>query len=145
MKYCFPTLSHLPIDLNEISSAESGNTSRCVHAPRSTYTAYQINDQQDWQNALRQFGFNLSPPLIELVQVKYGMSSHCRVVLPSSCHLTTHSSKTMLMQDIKASNVASHYGPTPGITGAFQNLDTDNDGWVQINYDQFMQTVLSLP
>jgi hypothetical protein len=66
----------------------------------------------------------------------------------------------MLIQDVKASNVASAYGATPGITfdrfvracvvikqlsGAFQGLDTDNDGWVQINYDQFMQTVLSLP
>lgn len=71
-----------------------------------------------------------------------------------------HSAEIVLIQDIQASNVASNYGPTPGITfdrfvracvvikqlsGAFQNLDTDNDGWVQISYDQFMQTVLSLP
>lgn len=87
-------------------------------------------DRNELRDALRQFGYNLSPPLIELVQAKY------------------------------ASNVASAYGPAPGITfdrfvracvvikqlsGAFQGLDTDNDGWVQINYDQFMQTVLSLP
>lgn len=90
-------------------------------------------DRNELREALRQFGFNLSPPLIELVQTKY---------------------------DMKASNVSSAYGPTPGITfdrfvracvvikqltGAFQGLDTDNDGWVQINYDQFMQTVLMLP
>ena len=31
------------------------------------------------------------------------------------------------------------------ITETFQKLDTDRDGWVQINYEQFMQTVLSLP
>ena len=31
------------------------------------------------------------------------------------------------------------------ITESFQRLDTDRDGWVQINYDQFMQTVLELP
>jgi hypothetical protein len=31
------------------------------------------------------------------------------------------------------------------ITESFQRLDTDRDGWVQINYDQFMSTVLSLP
>lgn len=87
-------------------------------------------DRNELRDALRQFGYNLSPPLIELVQAKY------------------------------ASTVASAYGATPGITfdrfvracvvikqlsGAFQGLDTDNDGWVQINYDQFMQTVLSLP
>jgi hypothetical protein len=31
------------------------------------------------------------------------------------------------------------------LTESFQKLDTDRDGWVQISYDQFMQTVLSLP
>ncbi|KAG1830926.1 hypothetical protein DFJ58DRAFT_918311 [Suillus subalutaceus] len=46
-------------------------------------------DRNELREALHQCGFNLSPPLIELVQVKY---------------------------DIKASNVASPYGPTPGIT-----------------------------
>jgi len=65
-----------------------------------------------------------------------------------------------LTKDIKASTVASMRGPPPGITfdrfvracvvikqlsETFQRLDTDRDGWVQISYDQFMQTVLSLP
>ena len=31
------------------------------------------------------------------------------------------------------------------ITESFQRLDNDRDGWVQINYEQFMHTVLSLP
>ena len=31
------------------------------------------------------------------------------------------------------------------ITESFARLDTARDGWVQINYDQFMQTVLQLP
>lgn len=87
-------------------------------------------------NALRQFGYNLSPPLLQLVLAKY---------------------------DIQASSVPSNDGfqaPPLGITfdrfvracvviktlsEAFQKLDTDRDGWVQINYDQFMHTVLSLP
>ena len=30
------------------------------------------------------------------------------------------------------------------ITETFQKLDTDRDGWVQINYEQFMHTVLTL-
>jgi hypothetical protein len=28
---------------------------------------------------------------------------------------------------------------------SFGRLDTDRDGWIQINYDQFMETVLGLP
>ncbi|KAI6029411.1 hypothetical protein BKA83DRAFT_680361 [Pisolithus microcarpus] len=31
------------------------------------------------------------------------------------------------------------------LTETFQRLDVDNDGWIQIDYDQFMSTVLSLP
>lgn len=31
------------------------------------------------------------------------------------------------------------------LTESFQRLDTDRDGWIQINYDQFMQTVLTAP
>jgi peflin len=31
------------------------------------------------------------------------------------------------------------------LSEAFQRLDNDRDGWIQINYEQFMHTVLSLP
>lgn len=31
------------------------------------------------------------------------------------------------------------------LTEAFRRLDTDGDGWIQINYEQFMGTVLSAP
>lgn len=31
------------------------------------------------------------------------------------------------------------------ITESFASLDTDRDGWVQINYEKFMETVLMLP
>ncbi|KAG5643198.1 hypothetical protein DXG03_001358 [Asterophora parasitica] len=87
-------------------------------------------DGGELRDALGQFGYNLSPPLLDLVQRKY------------------------------ASTVASRGGPPPGISfdrfvracvvvkqlsEAFGKLDTDRDGWIQINYDQFMQTVLSLP
>lgn len=86
-------------------------------------------DGRELHDALQQFGFNLSPQLLTLLEKKY------------------------------ASGVAAHAAP-PGITfdrfvracvvvkqlsEAFRRLDTDQDGWVQINYDQFMQTVLTLP
>jgi hypothetical protein len=31
------------------------------------------------------------------------------------------------------------------LTEAFQKLDTQRNGWIQINYDTFMHTVLQLP
>jgi len=87
-------------------------------------------DGGELREALGQFGFNLSPPLLNLVQRKY------------------------------ASTATAGRGPPPGISfdrfvracvvvkqlsEAFGRLDTDRDGWIQINYDQFMETVLSLP
>ncbi|EAU88343.1 apoptosis-linked protein [Coprinopsis cinerea okayama7 len=105
---------------------------------------------QDWQNvfrhfdrdrsgsieghelaeALRSFGYNLSHTLLKQIEQKY------------------------------ASEPVSGYGPPPGITfdrfvracvavktltEAFQRVDTDRDGWVQMNYEQFMGIVLSAP
>ncbi|KAF8161611.1 hypothetical protein B0H34DRAFT_796370 [Crassisporium funariophilum] len=90
-------------------------------------------DGSELRDALAQFGYNLSPPLLDLVQKKY---------------------------DVKANQASSHGAPVPGISfdrfvracvvvkqlsEAFGRLDTDRDGWIQINYDQFMHTVLSLP
>ncbi|KAK0228129.1 EF-hand [Armillaria fumosa] len=80
--------------------------------------------------ALRNFGYSLSPNLLSLVERKY------------------------------ASEPATGYGPPPGIsfdrfvracvvvktlTEAFQRVDTDRDGWVQMSYEQFMSIVLSAP
>ncbi|KAJ8488108.1 hypothetical protein ONZ45_g14088 [Pleurotus djamor] len=87
-------------------------------------------DGQELQAALAQFGYNLSPQLLDLVQKKY---------------------------DVKASGVAGYRQAQPGIsfdrfvracvvikqlTESFQRLDDNRDGWVQINYDQFMSGAL---
>ncbi|GLB35101.1 putative EF-hand domain containing protein [Lyophyllum shimeji] len=80
-------------------------------------------DGRELAEALRSFGYNLSPPLLTLIEHKY------------------------------ASEPDMRYGPPPGITfdrfvracvavktltEAFQRVDTDNDGWVQLSYEQFM-------
>jgi len=87
-------------------------------------------DSGELHDALRQFGYNLSPHLVRMVERKY------------------------------ASTVVIRGGPPPGITfdrfvracvvikqmtESFRKLDTNQDGWVQINYDQFVETVLNLP
>jgi len=96
-------------------------------------------------NALRQFGYNLSPQIIQLVTSKYGAIPRPRQ------HGQAHGG---------AGGFSQIEGGSSGITfdrfvracvvvktlsEAFQRFDTDRDGWIQINYDQFMQTVLSLP
>jgi len=80
--------------------------------------------------ALQSFGYNLSPNLLTLIERKY------------------------------ASAPTVGFGPPPGITfdrfvracvvvktltESFQRSDTDRDGWIQINYEQFMSMVLAAP
>ena len=31
------------------------------------------------------------------------------------------------------------------LTESFSALDTDRDGWIQVNYEKFLETVLTLP
>ncbi|KAH8103456.1 EF-hand [Cristinia sonorae] len=93
-------------------------------------------DGKELKDALSQFGYKLSPQLLTLLEKKYDVE--------------------------KASAPVAHGqpGPPPGITfdrfvracvvvrtltEAFQKLDTDRDGWIQISYDQFLHTVLSAP
>ncbi|KAH7096826.1 EF-hand [Auriculariales sp. MPI-PUGE-AT-0066] len=88
-------------------------------------------DGRELHNALGQFGFNLSPQALHLVERKYASAP-----------------------------VPGSYGPPPGITfdrfvrccvvikqltESFQRLDSQRSGNIQLNYDQFMQTVLAAP
>jgi len=81
-------------------------------------------------DALRSFGYNLSTPLMGLIEQKY------------------------------ASGPSSGYGPGPGITfdrfvracvtvktltESFQRVDTDRDGWVNMSYEQFLTIILKAP
>lgn len=88
-------------------------------------------DGAELAEALRSFGYNLSPTLLTLIEQKYASSI-----------------------------VWDRMGPPPGITfdrfvracvvvktltEAFQRADTNRNGWVNLNYEQFMRMVLSAP
>ncbi|KAG2158151.1 EF-hand [Suillus bovinus] len=87
-------------------------------------------DGRELAEALRNFGYNLSPPLLRALEVRY------------------------------ASVTPTAYGPPPGITfdrfvracvsvktltETFQREDRDNDGWIQLNYEDFLKISLSAP
>lgn len=84
-------------------------------------------------NALRQFGYNLSPPILQLVLRKYASQASVAPGFQQPPLGITFDRFVRACVVIKT------------LTEAFSSLDTDRDGWIQINYDQFMQTVLSLP
>jgi len=101
-------------------------------------------DGAELQAALKQFGYNLSPQLLSEVEKKYytskasgssgGPSGPAGFSLP-------HNAPAGISFDrfVRACVVIKQ------LTEAFQKLDTDRDGWIQINYDQFMHTVLAAP
>ncbi|KAH7920607.1 EF-hand [Leucogyrophana mollusca] len=78
--------------------------------------------------ALRDFDLNLPPGLLNIVQWKYAST-------------TAGGRRPALTFDrfLRASVVIRQ------LIEAFQRLDTDRDGWIQISYEEFMKLVLSLP
>jgi len=98
-------------------------------------------DGQELANALKQFGYNLSPALLTLVEKKYDIKAGASAAVPAPARPAYGQPPPGITFDrfVGACVVVKQ------VTEAFQKLDTDRDGWVQINYDTFMQTVLHLP
>jgi len=86
-------------------------------------------DGGELRDALNQFGYSLSPPLLDLVHKKYARST-----APIS-----QGAGISFDKFVRVCVVIKQ------LSEAFRRLDTDRDGWIHINYEQFMQTVLSLP
>lgn len=91
-------------------------------------------DSNELQAALSQFGYRLSPQLLNLLQRKYGS-----VQAPAGGYRGAALPGITFDRFVRACVVVKQ------ITESFTALDTDRDGWIQINYDKFLQTVLSLP
>jgi len=87
-------------------------------------------DGRELADALKSFGYTLSPSLIMMVEQKY-----------ASGPLTNHGPTVGITFDrfVRACVVVKT------LTEAFQRLDTDRDGWIQVNYEQFMKVILSAP
>ncbi|THU77140.1 EF-hand, partial [Dendrothele bispora CBS 962.96] len=86
------------------------------------------------REALSQFGFQLSPQLLDLVQRKYD----------PPVKGTTTSRRYQAAPAISFDRFVRACVAIKQLSEAFQKLDSDRDGWIQINYDQFMRTVLTL-
>jgi len=81
-------------------------------------------DGPELNQALTQFGFTLSPNLLDLVQRKYASSTGTGITFD---------------RFVRCCVVIKQ------LTEAFQRLDTNRTGWVQMNYETFMQTILQAP
>ncbi|KAG9050031.1 hypothetical protein FS837_008011 [Tulasnella sp. UAMH 9824] len=86
-------------------------------------------DTAELNNALRQFGYNLSPALLGLVQRKYTQGSG----RPGASGGITFDRFVRCCVVLKQ------------VTEAFQKLDPDHNGSVTLNYDTFVKIILQAP
>jgi len=100
-------------------------------------------DGSELQSALKQFGYNLSPQLLNLVERKYGGVP--TNVAPSAPGFGVRPPVASQAAGITFDRFVRACVVIKQLTEAFQKIDTDRDGWIQINYDQYMYTVLSAP
>jgi len=94
-------------------------------------------DGQELQSALGQFGYRLSPQLLNMLQRKYGSAP-----APAAARgYPAAAAPPGITFDrfVRACVVVKQ------LTESFSALDGDRDGWIQLSYEKFMETVLSLP
>ncbi|KIJ24218.1 hypothetical protein M422DRAFT_217219 [Sphaerobolus stellatus SS14] len=91
-------------------------------------------DGLELANALRSFGYNLSPQVLSLVEHKYGS------LPPDPTQPYAHVTTGITFDRFVRACVAVRT-----LTESFQRIDTDRDGWVQMNYDTFMQITMQAP
>ncbi|KAJ7032256.1 hypothetical protein C8F04DRAFT_1107740 [Mycena alexandri] len=92
-------------------------------------------DGNELRDALAQFGYNLSPHLLVLVQRKYDVKASATAPAPGRGAPPGISFDRFVRACVVVKQLSE----------AFGRLDTDRDGWIQIGYEGFMETVLSLP
>lgn len=86
-------------------------------------------DVGEMAEALRKFGYNLTPQLIILIQKKYAPLTY-RGGHPPGINFDRFVRACVTVKQL---------------TETFRRLDIDHDGWIQIDYDQFLFEVLNLP
>lgn len=99
-------------------------------------------DGAELQAALKQFGYNLSPVLLQLVEKKYASPAAPAPGVPGFGGRPppgAQASGITFDRFVRACVVIKQ------LTEAFQKVDTDRDGWIQISYEQFMTIVLNAP
>jgi len=100
---------------------------------------------EELKAALHQFGYNLSPELLSQIEKKYEPHTGSAQAAPSRGPGGFNMPGTAGTGGITFDRFVRACVVVKQLTDAFTKLDTDRDGWIQINYDQYMATVLSAP
>ncbi|KAI9351005.1 hypothetical protein BD770DRAFT_394106 [Pilaira anomala] len=82
-------------------------------------------DHKEMSNALKTFGYNLSDQFIRVLVQKFDKYGH-----------------STGKGNITFDNFVQACVTVKTLTDSFRQFDTDNDGWIQINYEQFLELVI---
>jgi Ca2+-binding EF-hand superfamily protein len=102
-------------------------------------------DSEELHAALKQFGYNLSPQLLTEVEKKYDFKGSGVADGPSIPSGPGGFGRPPVPSGITFDRFVRACVVIKQLTEAFQKIDSDRDGWIQINYDQFMHIVLAAP
>jgi len=102
-------------------------------------------DGAELQAALKQFGYNLSPTMLQLVEKKYDMFKAAPTAVPAAPGFGGRPPAGAQASGITFDRFVRACVVIKQLTEAFQKVDTDRDGWIQISYEQFMTIVLNAP
>ncbi|KAG1311345.1 hypothetical protein G6F64_003874 [Rhizopus arrhizus] len=82
-------------------------------------------DQSEMSMALKSFGYNLSDRFINTLIQKFDKYGH-----------------SAQKGNVTFDNFVQACVTVKTLTDSFRQFDTDNDGWIQINYEQFLELVI---
>ncbi|KAJ7619500.1 hypothetical protein FB45DRAFT_930938 [Roridomyces roridus] len=89
---------------------------------------------RELSEAMRNFGYSLPPHVLSLLERKY-----------SAAPTTARPGHGQPPAGITFDRFVRACVVVKTLTEAFQRVDTDRDGWVQMSYEQFMSITLSAP
>ncbi|RKP39712.1 programmed cell death protein 6-like protein, partial [Dimargaris cristalligena] len=87
-------------------------------------------DRNELERALRTFGFNVPPAVIGAIIRKFDIHAD-RIKNQAGRGTVTFDNFIQACVTVRT------------LTESFQRFDTNNDGWVQINYEQFLMLVIN--
>ncbi|THU78643.1 EF-hand [Dendrothele bispora CBS 962.96] len=132
------------IGFNEVSPLEryafDSDQSSDAHLDRDRSGSI---DGGELREALSQFGLQLSPQLLDLVQRKYGTTTGGRYQAAPAISFDRFVRACVAVKRLSETfQKLDNRGVQTSYLGRL-NSPNDRDGWIQINYDQFMHTMLT--
>eukprot|EP00835_Amoeboradix_gromovi_P004163 NODE_308_length_11287_cov_0.209778.p7 type:complete len:178 gc:universal NODE_308_length_11287_cov_0.209778:10940-10407(-) len=86
-------------------------------------------DSNELHQALQNFGYNLSPRLVSLMILKYDTKGNYSKIMEGRGSITFD-------------NFIQSCVTIKNLTDSFRRFDNDNDGWININYETFLELVM---